>query len=120
MVETYKLDVKLIMCPIVREPDGLAMSSRNIHLSIEDRKNALALNRCLLNIKLHFQNKTINELEAMAINDLSSVSGLSLEYFSIRNSATLQHKATKTALGLVALVAAKVGNTRLIDNIILS
>ena len=120
MVETCKLGVKLMMCPIVREPDGLAMSSRNIHLSIEDRKNALALNRCLLNIKLHFQNKTINELEAMAINDLSSVSGLSLEYFSIRNSATLQHKDTKTALGLVALVAAKVGNTRLIDNIILS
>ena len=96
------------------------MSSRNIHLSTEDRKNALFLNRCLLNIKLHFQTKTINELEAMAMQNLNGVSGLTLEYFSIRNSVTLQHTDKKSSVGLVALVAAKVGNTRLIDNIILS
>ena len=120
MVKIFNLGVQLVMCPIVREVDGLAMSSRNIHLSTENRQNALALNKALLLAKQNFNDKTIGELEESAKLYLSGISGLGLDYFSICDSETLQKAKTKDACGLVALVAAKVGSTRLIDNIILS
>lgn len=120
MVKIFNLGVQLVMCPIVREVDGLAMSSRNIHLSTENRQNALALNKALLLAKQNFNDKTIGELEESAKLYLSGISGLGLDYFSICDSETLQKAKTKDASGLVALVAAKVGSTRLIDNIILS
>ncbi|MDB5121451.1 MAG: pantoate--beta-alanine ligase [Sphingobacteriales bacterium] len=120
MVKTFNLSVKLVMCPIVRETDGLAMSSRNIHLSPTDRQNALALHESLVITKQKFPHKSIEQLEEDAKQYLSTIPGLSLDYFSICHSETLQKAEAKDANGLVALVAAKVGCTRLIDNIILS
>lgn len=120
MVKAFGLGVELVMCPIVREADGLAMSSRNIHLSAEDRQNALALHRVLLQARQNFNEKSIAELQESARQYLYTISGLSLDYFAICDSKTLQKADKKEASGLVALVAAKVGSTRLIDNIILS
>jgi pantoate--beta-alanine ligase len=62
MVKVFGLTVEIISCPIIREDDGLAMSSRNIHLSQADRKNALVLNKALNYVKDHFAEHSIIDL----------------------------------------------------------
>ncbi|HEY2583218.1 MAG TPA: pantoate--beta-alanine ligase [Mucilaginibacter sp.] len=119
MVELLGIPVKLVMCPIKRDPDGLAMSSRNIHLSADERKRALILSKTLNWVKDNFDNNNITQLKTEAEAMIASVPGLELEYFEIADGDTL-HPADRNTKKIVALVAAKVGKTRLIDNIILS
>ena len=119
MVEQRNIDVKLVMCPIIREEDGLAMSSRNIYLSAEEHEHALILNRVLLNVRNSFDEKSIENLRSEAIQTLKSAHGIELEYFEICDGDNLETVHTKDNPNLVALVAAKVGQTRLIDNMIL-
>ena len=119
MVEQLKIDVKLIMCPIIREEDGLAMSSRNIYLSAEEHQHALILHRVLLKVKNSFDKKSIENLRLEAAQKLKSADGIELEYFEICNGDNLETVHSKDYKNLVALVAAKVGQTRLIDNMIL-
>jgi len=118
MVDMLKLPVKLVMCPILREPDGLAMSSRNIHLSAEDRKHALVLSRTLNWLRENFDPGKIKEMQAECAARISAEDGVQLEYFEITDGNSLYPATAKTP-NVVALVAAKVGNTRLIDNIML-
>lgn len=120
MVKKLNMDIKLMMCPIIREPDGLAMSSRNIHLSAAERKNALALYQTLKQIKADFEKYDLSELQNKAIAQLQQSPGIELEYLKICDGNNLQTAISKNAKGLVALVAARVGQTRLIDNIILN
>lgn len=120
MVAYFNLPVQIISCPIIREKDGLAMSSRNIHLSEADRKNALVLSRALSHVKDHFEEKTIEELLTDAKEMISAVAGVELDYFTIANGKTLLPENNKNQSDLVALVAAKVGQTRLIDNMLLN
>lgn len=120
MVAYFKLPVQIISCPIIREDDGLAMSSRNIHLNETDRKNALVLSRALSYVKDHFEEKTIPELLQRAKDMISEVDGVELDYFTIANGKTLLPENNKNQSDLVALVAAKVGQTRLIDNMLLN
>lgn len=120
MVAYFKLPVQIISCPIVREEDGLAMSSRNIHLNEADRENALVLSKALSYVKDHFEEKTIAELLAEAKEMISAVAGVELDYFTIANGKTLLPENNKNQSNLVALVAAKVGQTRLIDNMLLN
>ncbi|MXV13965.1 pantoate--beta-alanine ligase [Hufsiella ginkgonis] len=119
MVALLGLPVKLRMCPIVREPDGLAMSSRNIHLSPEERQHALALYTVLNRSKARFGEVSFDRLQRDAMNFLSSAGGVKPEYFALRDAATLEPAGEHTP-HVVALVAAFVGKTRLIDNLILS
>ena len=119
MVDMLKMPVKIIMCPIVREPDGLAMSSRNIHLSTEDRKHALALSQTLNWLKEHFDPNQIQSQQKQCWNKLDAEPGVSPEYFEIVDGRNL-HPADSSSKSIVALVAAKVGNTRLIDNVVIS
>jgi pantoate--beta-alanine ligase len=121
MVKVFGLTVEIISCPIIREDDGLAMSSRNIHLSQADRKNALVLNKALNYVKDHFAEHSIIDLlkEAKAI--INETPGVELDYFTIADGSTLlpiTEKAESFKNG-VALVAAKVGDTRLIDNMLI-
>ena len=120
MVAHFNLRVQIISCPIIREDDGLAMSSRNIHLSALEHEHALVLSKALSYVKDHFQTENIETLlkEAMAI--IRRIEGVELDYFTIANSETLLPENDKTAQHLVALVAAKVGETRLIDNMMLN
>jgi pantoate--beta-alanine ligase len=118
MVGHFALPVKLVMCPIVREPDGLAMSSRNIHLSTDDRRHALVLSKTLLWVKDHFPDKTMEELKSEAERRMASEEDVEPDYFEIADGDTLL-PATSNSKTIVALVAAKVGKTRLIDNVIL-
>ena len=118
MVDMLNMPVELVMCPIKRETDGLAMSSRNIHLSADDRLNALVLSRTLNYIKNKFNTHDIPTLKQEAAQLINAEPGVELDYFEIADGDTL-HTATPGSKKIVALVAAKVGNTRLIDNVML-
>ena len=120
MVTYFNLPVEIVSCPIIREDDGLAMSSRNIHLSEKDRKNALVLNKALQFVKANFSKLNLNELLATAKEMITIVNGVELDYFTIADGETLLPAENKAIKNPVALVAAKVGETRLIDNMLLS
>ena len=118
MVELLNMPVKLIMCPIKRETDDLAMSSRNIHLTTDDRKHALILSKTLNWVKDNFDNSAIPQLKKEAELMIGHEPGVELAYFEIADGDTL-HPAGQNTKNIVALVAAKVGKTRLIDNVLL-
>jgi len=119
LINRLNLPVKLVMCPIEREPDGLAMSSRNIHLTADDRRHALVLSRALNKAKAEWQaGVPLLSIEQNAAELINLESGTRLEYFVLANGQTL-HAATPDSQSIVALVAARVGNTRLIDNVII-
>jgi len=120
MVQDLNLLVEIVVCPIVREPDGLAMSSRNAYLSQQERKSALILNRSLTEIKNRFNQgeHNANALIAAGKQVLAQEPTVRLDYFEIVDPATLDPVQELTSSALVA-IAAFVGNTRLIDNILL-
>jgi pantoate--beta-alanine ligase len=118
MVDLLHLPVKLVMCPIMRELDGLAMSSRNIHLTAEDHAHALILSKTLKWVQENFTINNIHHLQKEAGLIINNEPGVELDYFEIADGDTL-HPATHTSKRIVALVAAKVGKTRLIDNVVL-
>ena len=118
MVQLFKLPVELVMCPILREPDGLAMSSRNIHLSDEEHQHALVLSKALTLLDENFRTENLNTLLNKCRDMITGEAGVELEYFDVADAKTL-HPATQTTPHIVALTAAKVGKTRLIDNMIL-
>ncbi|MGA9965101.1 MAG: pantoate--beta-alanine ligase [Terriglobales bacterium] len=120
MVRDLNLPVEIIVCPIVREPDGLAMSSRNVYLRPEERKAALVLNRSLTETKNRFDHgeRNARKLIASGKQVMGQESRVRLDYFEIVDPDTLDpvHEVSRSAL---VAVAALVGNTRLIDNILL-
>ncbi|MGI4750987.1 MAG: pantoate--beta-alanine ligase [Janthinobacterium lividum] len=118
MVELKNLSVKIVMCPIIRETDGLAMSSRNIHLSPQERKHALVLSWALHQLKNSYVKEASAELQKEAVELITAEPQVQLEYLEIVNAEDLDHNITIENKGIIALVAAKVGQTRLIDNII--
>jgi pantoate--beta-alanine ligase len=118
MVNMLNIPVKMVMCPIEREPDGLAMSSRNIHLTPEDRQHALILSKTLNWVKANFDSNNIAQLKNEAEQMLKNEPGVEPEYFEIADGDTLL-PADKNTTNIVALVAAWVGKTRLIDNVVL-
>ena len=118
MVKLLNAPVKLIVCPIQRETDGLAMSSRNIHLTSDDRRHALILSKTLNWVKDSFDADKIPELKNQAETAINNEEDVDLAYFEIADGDTL-HPADKNTKNIVALVAAKVGQTRLIDNILI-
>ncbi|ETZ19783.1 pantoate--beta-alanine ligase [Pedobacter sp. V48] len=120
MVAYFNLPVQIISCPIIREDDGLAMSSRNIHLSAIDRKNALVLSKALTYVSDNFKSKSIPELLEKARKLIEETPGVELDYFTIADGKTLLPETNEKDQNIIALVAAKVGQTRLIDNMILS
>jgi pantoate--beta-alanine ligase len=119
MISRLNLPVELVMCPIEREADGLAMSSRNIHLTADDRRHALILSKALQQAKDAFESgRPIHEIMNQASALISAEPGTELEYFELADGHTL-HTATAQSSTIVALVAARVGHTRLIDNVII-
>ena len=114
--------IKIVSAPIVREPDGLAMSSRNARLSKEEKQNALKISQALFSIQQHSQNihdsKTLKE---QAIKEFFTSEELRLEYLEIVDVQTLA-PVPKLFPGNTAVVciAAFAGKVRLIDNIIIN
>ncbi len=120
MVQDLNLPVEIVVCPIVREPDGLAMSSRNGYLGQQERKSARVLNRSLTEVKNRFdrgERSTANLIGA-GKQVLTKEPGVRLDYFEIVDPATLDSMQQLATTALVA-IAAFVGNTRLIDNVLL-
>ncbi|MGI4804549.1 MAG: pantoate--beta-alanine ligase [Janthinobacterium lividum] len=119
MVKQKNLPVKIVTCPIIREADGLAMSSRNIHLSPQERKHALVLSWALDQLKKSYIKEASEELRKEAIELINVEPNVQLEYLEIVNAENLDNDISHKQKGIIALVAAKVGQTRLIDNMIL-
>ncbi|HEY4762830.1 MAG TPA: pantoate--beta-alanine ligase [Candidatus Sulfotelmatobacter sp.] len=120
MVRDLNLPTEIVVCPIVRESDGLAMSSRNAYLDADQRKRALALHRALTRVQRMAdggQRKT-SELVAAGRAEFVGESSVRLDYLEIVDPDTLDPVDSISSCALVA-VAAFVGSTRLIDNILL-
>ncbi len=117
LTQDFGLNINLKACQIIREDDGLAMSSRNIRLNSKERSVALQLYKSLAYIKQHYGKASNNELLKQAkefyVNSL-----LDLEYLEIVDRETLK-PISKTGDDAIVLVACAVGNTRLIDNMML-
>ncbi|HEY6270576.1 MAG TPA: pantoate--beta-alanine ligase [Terriglobales bacterium] len=120
MVRDLSFDVEIVVCPIVREPDGLALSSRNVYLSPEERKHATVLSRALIRVQGLFNQgeRDAARLAAAGKEVIAEEYGVRLDYFEVVNPDTLEN-VRDTAAGALVAVAAHVGSTRLIDNIVL-
>lgn len=120
MVRDLNFDVRIVVCPIVRESDGLAMSSRNAYLSPEQRKQALVLYRSLMRVQTLADRGegASDRLKIAGEQVMSEESAVKLDYFEIVNRDTLD-PVTDISGGALVAVAANVGSTRLIDNIVL-
>jgi pantoate--beta-alanine ligase len=120
MVQDLNFPVEIVACPIVREPDGLAMSSRNAYLNREERGRALVLQRSLQQVQQEFQNgeRIAANLIFAAKEVFAREPQVVLDYFEIVDPDTLDPVERISQKTLVA-VAARVGSTRLIDNVVL-
>lgn len=121
MVKDLSFDLQIVPCPIVREPDGLAMSSRNTYLSAKQRTDALILHQAILAAQ-----NTIKQGERCAVNvtrqiesHIHSVPEAVIDYIAVVDSLTLMDLEILKGEILIAL-AVKFGKTRLIDNTILN
>jgi pantoate--beta-alanine ligase len=113
------LPITIVACPIIRESDGLAMSSRNTLLSPEERKAAAIIPQLLMNVKTwKEEGKLLNEIKQNVESALSKNNLYKLEYFEIcdRNSLVPLLEITPNSKAL-ALIACYVGKIRLIDNL---
>ena len=120
MVEQLKLPLTLELCPTVREPGGLAMSSRNVRLTPEGRKQAQQLYRTLQQTKADLNRKSLGDLCKDATAALENTPGIRVEYFEIFRAGnfTAADESTRHEQ-LVALAAIWVDGVRLIDNLLL-
>jgi pantoate--beta-alanine ligase len=120
MVRDLHFNLELIVCPIVREADGLAMSSRNRYLSADERQQALVLHRALRRVEAEIAAGVVDSqpLIDAGLAVLADEPEIRVDYFSIVDPGTLEDVPDVTAGALVA-VAAGVGLTRLIDNVLI-
>lgn len=121
MVDDLNVPVEIRTCPTVREADGLAMSSRNAYLSNADRQSALALSQALkiAHDACSVDDKSPPEARQAMLNHLAQFPDLKLDYAVITDANTLC-EVDDAVPEMVALIAAKVGSTRLIDNMLIS
>ncbi len=120
MMRDLNVPVDIIGCPIVRDLDGLAVSSRNIYLKPEERKEAACINEALREAERRFHEGERNTkvLEKLVRSHLLPKKNIFLEYVQIRDAENLE-KMGKITKPVVMAVAARVGKARLIDNRVL-
>lgn len=120
MVRDLNFPVEIVACPIVREEDGLAMSSRNAYLSAQERKQAPALYRALERVKKLWEDgeKDAEKLATAGREEIGKEKSLRLDYFEVVDAESLD-AVKDAASGAMVAVAAFVGATRLIDNVVL-
>jgi len=121
MARDLDMDVEIVVCPIVREKDGLAMSSRNVYLTPEQRQQALVLHRALMRVQMMADRgeRDAGRLREVGMSVVAEEPAARLDYFVVADPATLEPVADVTRGALVA-VAAYFGTTRLIDNLVLT
>ena len=120
MVADLRVATKIVVCPIVREPDGLALSSRNLYLSPAERTQALTLSRVIRQAEATVATgeRRVHVLMEAARKTFAAEPAIRVDYIELVNWATLEPVET-AAPGSLFAVAAWVGATRLIDNAIL-
>ena len=118
MVRQLKFPLEIVGCPIVREEDGLALSSRNARLSAEERQQALKISQTLFASRDFAETHTVAETQKFVEDAIEAAPGLRLEYFELVDGNTLQKIAnwedTQYAVGCITVFC---GEVRLIDNI---
>jgi len=118
LVNDFHYPIEIIACPIIRENDGLAMSSRNALLNEKERCEAPRIYELLLQVKNMIQNKEISEIKKFSEERLSKTKYLKLDYLEIVNSNTLVPvKKITNNKPLTACIAVYAGKIRLIDNL---
>lgn len=120
MVRDQNIPVRIVVCPIVREKDGLAMSSRNAYLDTQQRKQALVLHRALMRVQTmaDIGERDASVLVSAGKQVIAEEPAARLDYFEAVDWDTLEAVSTVSSGALIA-VAAWVGTTRLIDNVVL-
>ena len=120
MVDELNVPIRILACDTIREPDGLAMSSRNRYLSTEDRVRALGLWLALCRAQSNLASGEVNvaRLEEAMRLELMNASVDSIDYAAVVHPDTME-PLEKVVESAVAIIAARVGNTRLIDNMTL-
>lgn len=118
MVRRMKYGIDIVGCPIIREADGLAMSSRNMRLSAQERENALKISQTLFKSRTFASSHEVCETQKFVEDAIADAPGLQLEYFAIVDSNTLQTverwDASDEVIGCITVFC---GDVRLIDNI---
>lgn len=115
MVEVMKFNIQIVGCPIVREPSGLALSSRNERLSAEEKLIATNISHILFESRQLMQSQTVAQVENWVIEQINRVGGLTVEYYEIVDQTTLMPATDFThAIGCVTVYC---GPVRLIDNV---
>ena len=121
MVAQFNMPVEIVPCPIVREQSGLAMSSRNALLTVEERKNAAVISHTLFEAKKLITEKSVSEVVIWIIDKINKNPYLSVEYVEIVDDLDLQPvKTWDEKTGKVCCVAVFCGKIRLIDNVVLN
>ena len=120
MVRDLDLGVEVVVCPTVRESDGLALSSRNVYLNPEERKQALVLYRALCRVQALADRgeRDATQLREAALQVFAEEKPVRLDYFEIVNKDSLE-PVKDIVRGALVVTAAFVGKTRLIDNLVL-
>jgi len=119
MTRDLNFPIEIVVCPTMREPDGLAMSSRNVYLNPEERKAAVVLSRGLFKAKSAFESgeHEADRLRRMVLDTLATEPLVKVQYVSCADPDGLQELEGKLERGLISL-AVTIGKTRLIDNIV--
>ncbi|WP_307449646.1 pantoate--beta-alanine ligase [Paenibacillus sp. V4I3] len=123
MVQDLNLGIEIVPCPILREADGLAMSSRNVYLSEEERKQALVLSQSLKKAKAFVESHatfTPQELESLVSQHIATTPLAIIDYVEVLAYPTLEpFENSHFTPSIIIALAVKFGKTRLIDNLIL-
>jgi len=120
LIQYKKIDTKIVVCPIIREADGLAMSSRNMRLNKQERKNAIVLSKALQWVKDNYNLMTIAELEHGAKDLINKTDFCKADYIEIRDRTSLKPISDNSIQqNVIVLGAAYVGSIRLIDNMVI-
>lgn len=120
MVHDLDMPLAIAVSPVVREPDGLALSSRNRYLSPDDRRRATLLSRALRAVRERFDagERSVHALEEAGKRIVATESGVELDYLAVIDQRTFENPDVAES-GNSAIIAARVGSTRLIDNMTL-
>lgn len=120
MTRDLNYPIEIVVCPTIREPDGLAMSSRNVYLSFEERKAAVVLSRGLFNAKAAYEagEHDAKKLRKLVLDTLAIEPMVKVQYVSCTDPDSLLELDGLIERGLISL-AVMIGKTRLIDNVFL-
>jgi pantoate--beta-alanine ligase len=118
MLKTLNLPIEIISCPILREEDGLAMSSRNALLTPEMRQKAPIISQVLKESTTFIKEKEVNEIRKIVVDKINKEEGMNVEYYEIVDGETLESiEKWSDSSNPVGCITVFCGNVRLIDNI---